>query len=327
MLTRRRVMALLGTAMLAPGLFAQARRGPLRIAYFSEGTSEKYKPYVESFRAGLRELGYQEGKNVTLEFYWRGDTIKVFRWLAFDVVRAKPDLIVTTCEITATAASKATSTIPIVMAAANDPVTHGLVAGLARPGGNVTGVSNNQIEISVKRLELLKELMPSIKRVGMLCWKEDPPTEIELSSLRRAATALRMELLRFDAEDEREFERVFEDMRKARVQALIDFSGTSVNFPFRHQVTELAIRARLPTAFHLAELVEDGGLLSYGPNVRDGFRRAAYYVDKIAKGARPEDLPVQQPTQFELVINLRTAKAIGIKVPQSLLVRADRVID
>ncbi len=325
--TRRKLLVVLAAAALPQSLFAQARKEPLRIAYFSEGTLEKYQPYVDSFREGLRELGYQEGKNVRIDYYWRGDTIKVFRWMASDIVSSKPDVIVTTCEVSAIAAKNATTTIPIVMAAANDPVTHGLVAGLARPGGNVTGVSNNQIEISAKRLELLKDLMPSIARVAMLYWKEDPPTEIELSALRRTAVALHMELLRFEAEDERGFERVFGEMRKAKVQAVIDYSGTTVNFPFRRQVTELSTRAKLPTVFYIGELVDDGGLMSYGPNVREGFRTAASYVDRIAKGRKPAELPVQQPTRFELVINLRTAKAIGVTVPQSLLVRADRIIE
>lgn len=327
MTTRRKILVLLAAASLPLRVLAQSRRDPLRIAWFSEGNLERHKPYVEAFRSGLREFGYAEGKDVSIDYYWRGETIKTFRWIASDIARAKPDVIVATCEVAASAAKRATDTIPIVMAASTDPVAHGLVASLGRPGNNITGLSFNEIEAGVKRLDLLRETVPRLKKVGVIMMADEPVSEFELKTLGRLVQGSRYELMTFQVRGEADFERAFDEMRKAGVNGVLDYSSLSVTFPFRKQFAELALKSRIPVAYHLREMVEAGGLMSYGPIAADSFRRAAYYVNRIAKGAKPADLPIEQPTRFELVLNQRTAKALGITFPQAILLRADHVIE
>jgi putative ABC transport system substrate-binding protein len=322
--TRREIL-LLGGALALPGTLRAQKQ--LKVAWFSEGTLERHKVYLDAFKAGLKEHGYTEGKNLAIEYYWRGDTIKTYNWLARDVVSDKPDVILTTCEITTAAARRATETIPIVMATSTDPVTHGLVPSLARPGGNVTGQSSNELEITPKRLELLREVVPRLARVGVLRWKEEPISQPELQALERAARAARVTLVHAEAEKEADFAAAIESLRKAGAQGLLDYAGITFNFPFRKLVAELAVKAKLPAMFFIGEVVEEGGLMSYGANVPERFRTAARYVDRIAKGANPADLPIEQPTRLELVINLKTAAAIGVTVPKTLLLRADRVIE
>jgi putative ABC transport system substrate-binding protein len=327
MTTRRDLLLLLSAGGLPLGALAQGRREPLRIAWFSEGNLERHKPYVEAFRTGLRELGYDEGKNIAIEYYWRDETVKTFRWIAADIARARPDVIVATCEVAVSAARRATDSIPIVMAASTDPVAHGLVQSLGRPGGNITGLSFNEIEAGVKRLDLLREVVPQLKKVGVVMLADEPVSDTELKALGQLIRGTRYELLAFEIRSERDFARAFEDMRKAGVHGVLDYSSLSVTFPFRKQFTRLALEARIPVAYHLREMVEAGGFMSYGPVATESFRRAAYYIDRIARGARPAELPIEQPTRFELAVNLGTAKALGVTVPQSILVRADRVIE
>jgi len=326
MTTRRDVLSLLAALALPAGVLAQVRREPIRIAWFSEHNLDRLRPYVEAFRGGLKELGYAEGKNVAIDYYWRGDTIKTFRWLASDIARAKPDVIVATCEVAVQAAKGATDTIPIVMAASSDPVAHGLVASLGRPGGNITGLSFNEIEAGVKRLDLFREFVPRLKKVGLIMLADEPVSEVELKALGGLVSGSRYELVPFQVRGESDFERAFEEMRRAGVQGVLDYSSLSVTFPFRKQFAALALKFRIPVAYHLREMVEAGGLMSYGPMARESFRRAAHYVDRIARGTKPADLPIEQPIRFELVVNLETAKAMGITVPQAILVRADHVI-
>jgi putative ABC transport system substrate-binding protein len=324
--TRREILVLGGALSLPRALLAQAQK-TLKVAWFSEGTLERHKVYLDAFKTGLKEYGYVEGKNLAIDYYWRGDSIKNYNWLARDVVSAKPDVIFTTCEVTTEAARRATGTIPIVMATSTDPVMHGLVPSLARPGGNITGQTSNELEITPKRLELLREVVPKLARVGVLRWTEEPISQPEMQALERAAQMAKVTLVFAEAEKERDFPAAFDALRKAGAQGLLDYAGITFNFPFRKLIAELAIKAKLPSMFFIGEVVDEGGLMSYGPNVPERFRTAARYVDKIAKGAKPADLPIEQPTRLELAINLKTAAAIGVTVPKTLLLRADRVIE
>lgn len=322
--TRRELLVLGGALALPRTLLAQKT---LKVAWFSEGTLERHKVYLDAFKAGLKEYGYVEGKNLAFDYYWRGDTIRTYNWIARDVVSAKPDVIITTCEVTASAAKRATDAIPIVMATSTDPVMHGLVPSLARPGGNITGQTSNELEITPKRLELLREVVPKLSRVGVLRWTEEPISQPELQALERAAQSVNVKLVPAEAEKERDFPAAFDSLRAAGAQGVLDYAGITFNFPFRKLIAELAIKAKLPSVFFIGEVVEEGGLMSYGPNVPERFRTVARYVDKIAKGAKPADLPIEQPTRLELVLNLKTAAAIGVTVPRTLLLRADRVIE
>lgn len=324
--TRRDILTLGAAGLLPSWAFAQSTRRPIKIAWFSGGTMVDQKAYVDAFRGGLRELGYAEGRDFRIEYFWRGETIKPFGWLAKDVVASQPDVIMATCEVTAEAAQKVTKTIPIVLTAATDPVAAGIVPNLARPGGNVTGISSTLIDVSVKRVELLKELLPAANKVAFVQWRYEKVGSQELQVVERAATTLGLSYQRFQAEDEGDFTRVFAEIQKGRFSGALDFAGLAVSFPYMDLFPELALKYRVPMVFFMRELVERGGLISYGPSVPDGFRRSATYVDRIAKGARPGDLSIEQPTQWEMCVNVKAASALGIKVPDTILVRADQVI-
>lgn len=323
---RRRRFLLAASALVAARVtHAQSGAKPLRIVWFSAGEPKSHAVYVEAFRSGLRELGYREDKDVVIDFRWRGETIKTFNWMASDIVEDKPDVIVTTCEISAKAALRATDKIPIVMAASTDPVAHGLVKSLARPGANLTGLSFNELEICAKRVQLLREVTPDMQRLGAIMLAAEPISLVEFERLEQLSREAGLELVPYRVPGD-DFEAAFAAMRKAKVQGILDYSALSVTFPYRRRFTELAIESRIPVAYTLRELVEAGGLMSYGPVARASFQRAAYYVDRIAKGAPPGTLPIEQPTRFELTINLKTARALGIEMPSALLLRADAVI-
>lgn len=326
MTTRREILALGAAALLPLPARAQQPRKPLRIAWFSGGTLQDQRSYVDAFRTGMRELGYREGADFQVQYFWRGETIKPFSWMARDVVGAQPDVIMATCEITATATKEVTRTIPIVLTASTDPVAHGLVPSLARPGGNITGVSSSLTEVSAKRVELVKELLPQAGRVVLLRWKYERVNEAELEATQRTARKVGLELVPVEAEDQGDFEDVFSEARKGKASAVLDMAGLAWSFPYLSLLAELQVKHRMPAVHFVRELVERGGLLSYGPSIVDGFRRSAHYVDRLAKGARAGDLPIEQPNQLELCVNARTARALGIKVPDSILVRADAVI-
>lgn len=327
MTTRRDVLALAAAALLSPMASAQALRRPIKLAWFSAGTLADHKGYLDAFREGMKEQGYVEGRDFTIEYFWRGETIKPFGWIARDIVNARPDMIMSTCEVTASAAKKATQSIPIILTASTDPVANGIVPSLARPGGNVTGVSSSLVEVNVKRVELMKELIPAASRVTLLKWKYELVGAAEMGAIERAARSAGIALVSAEAEDGSDFERVFADARRARMSGILDMAGLAWSFPFQDLLPELEVRHKMPVVHFTRELVEHGGLVSYGPSLANGFRRSAKYVDRVAKGARPGDLPIEQPDQFELCVNLRTARAIGIAVPSSVLVRADRVIE
>jgi putative ABC transport system substrate-binding protein len=283
---------------------------------------------TDGFRQGMRDLGYVEGRNFVLEFRDAEGKLERLPALAAELVALKVDVIMVGGTLAALAAKQATTTIPIVFASAVDPVADGLVTSLARPGGNVTGLSALAPELAGKRLELLKQAVPGVGRVAVL-WQPGGFGERTVNDLRReadvAARALGVRLQFFEARGPDDFDRAFSDMANARASATTLLGGTMFLIE-RRRLVDLAAKNRLPAVYGLREYVDAGGLMSYGPNNADLFRRAATYVVKILKGAKPGDLPVEQPTKFELVINLKTAKALGITIPQSVLGRADEVI-
>jgi putative ABC transport system substrate-binding protein len=329
MTTRRGVLGL-GISALLPAMAraqAQAAKKPLRVAWFSGGTLEDQKIYVDAFRGGMRELGYSEGRDYQIQYFWRGETIKPFTWIAKDIVDSHPDVVMATCEVTVGAMQKVTSTTPIVMTASTDPVASGVVKSLARPGGNVTGIASKFVEVSVKRIDLLKELVPHAERIAFVRWRYEAMGDAEQKALEDAARRVGTSFKIYSAEDERDFQRVYADMQRERIAGAVDLAGLAISFPFMALLPELCARYKVPTIHYIHELVERGGLISYGPSVAEGFKLSAKYVDRLAKGARAGDLPIDQPTQIETWVNLRTARAIGVTVPQSILLRADRVIE
>ncbi len=321
----------LATIVACTGLFglasfagAQQPNLPRHIGVLLVGWSPEQKE-VQEFRRGLLDAGYVEGRDVVIE--WRlanGDYARAPELVA-DLVQRKVDVIVVDGVQAARAAVQATSTIPIVMALVSDPVGFGLVANLARPGGNVTGLSMMLAELSAKRLQLLKEAIPRVARVTVL-WNPDSPSHTKaVEDVKAAAPSLAIELSFVSARTPEEFSPAFSAMTRAHAEALYVLPDA---FFFSHRVTllKLASKARLPVIGVARQFADAGALMIYGPNLGDLFRRSAGYVDKILKGAKPADLPIQQPTQFELVVNLKTAKALGITIPESILLRADEVI-
>jgi putative ABC transport system substrate-binding protein len=304
---------------------AQAPAKVRRIGLLSPWTPSVAAPWDQAFRLGLGDLGWVEGKNISIEYRHAEGNIDRFPDLAADLVRFKVEVIVASTGPVALAAQKATRAIPIVVAALGDPFAGGLVESLARPGGNVTGLSQMSAEVVGKRLELLTEMVPKLSRVAVL-WNPQGAGTTTWKELQLAARQLGIQLHSLEVRSPNEFDQAFEDANRARAGALLvlpnPVMGTNLKW-----IAGLAAKSRLPSIFHVSEFADAGGLATYGPDRADLFRRAATYVDKILKGAKPGDLPVEQPTRFELVINLKTAKAIGITIPQTVLYRADRVIE
>lgn len=296
-----------------------------RIGYLRTSSFSVSPARMEAFQQGLRALGYEEGKNIAIERRHADRKLDRLPELAAELVRIKVDVIVTSGPPATRAAKAATSTIPIVMTFDDDPVGSGLVASLARPGGNVTGLSTRAPEISGKLLELLKETVPRLSRVAVIGTLTREGTAQALKEIELAAAAFAVKLQYLDIQSPNDIESAFQAARKARADALLVVSSP-VFTPQRAQIAQLAVKNRLPAASSSRAFVRDGGLMSYGINLHDLDRRAATYVDKILKGRKPADLPVEQPTKFELLINLKTAKQLGLTIPQSVLYRADKVI-
>jgi ABC-type uncharacterized transport system substrate-binding protein len=279
----------------------------------------------EAFRQGLRELGYVEGKNIVIEWRYAEGKLDRIAALAAELVRLKVDIILTSGPSVTRAAKEATVTIPIVMTFDSDPVGDGFVASLARPGGNITGLSSLAPELSGKRLEILREVVPKLSRLVVLGTSTAPGQAQMLREVELAAKALKLQVQYLDVLDSKDIETAFRAAGKGRADALLTLAGGILSSQ-RAQFVELAVKNRLPAIYHQNLFVEAGGLMFYGVNVLDLDRRAATYVDKILKGAKPADLPVEQPTKFELIINLKAAKQIGLTIPPNVLVRADRII-
>jgi putative ABC transport system substrate-binding protein len=327
---RREFILALGGAAAALPLAASAQQPAgrvYRVGYFVFGSREQAIHLSKAFEEGLRSLGYRVGENVVIEYRSANSQLERLPALAAELVRLGVDVIVTAAHQNTVAAMKATTTIPIVMTNSVDPVGAGLVANLARPGGNVTGFGVDAgDEIFGKRLELLKETLPNLKRVGIL-WNPDfAPNRSRLTSMREAAQMLGLTLVPAEARGLDALEQAFATMVRESAQAFVVL-GEPVLFNCRGQIAVMAIRERLPAISTAREYAEAGVLLSYGPDLQDQFRRSAAFVDKIFKGAKPADLPVEQPTKFELVVNIKTAKALGVDVPPSVLARADEVIE
>jgi putative ABC transport system substrate-binding protein len=327
---RREFITLLGgTAATWP--FAARAQQPAgrvyRVGYLTIVSREQQLHLIKAFEEGLRSLGYRIGENVVIEYRFADGEMERLPALAADLVRLGVDIIVTANNPPTVAAMKATTTIPIVMANSADPVSPGLVASLAHPGGNVTGFSlDTGDEIFGKRLQLLTETLPNLSRVGIL-WNPDfAPNLSRLTSIRDVTQPLGLTLVPVEARGLDALEQAFAAMVRERAQALVALPDP-VLFNYRQQIGVMAIRNRLPSTSGAREFAEAGLLLTYGANLRDLFRRSAVFVDKIFKGAKPADLPVEQPTKFELVINLKTAKALGVIMPPTLLARADEVIE
>ena len=322
---RRTFIGATGAALAATPFAARAQQSGTvrRIGVLSPFVPSDAAPWHEAFRQGLRELGWIEGKNIHIEYRYAEGPADL-PVLAAELVRLNVDVIVTSATGTLPA-KDATRTIPIVMASNADPVVMGMVGSLARPGGNVTGLSQISSELSGKRLELLKQIVPNLSRVAVMWNPGGRGSTVSWQEMQLPARSLGLELHPLETRTRSDFDRAFADASRAHVGALAIMPSPLFAGNLK-RIADLAIKSRLPAIFNLREFVDSGGLLAYGPNRTDEFRRAATYVDKILKGAKPADLPVEQPTKFELVINLKTARALGLTVPQSVLLRADEVI-
>jgi putative ABC transport system substrate-binding protein len=325
---RRTFLAGTGAVLLAAPLAAEAQQAGkvARIGFLGTRTPSDMSPFLDAFRQGLRELGWVEGQNTVIDYRFAEGRFDRLPELAAELVRLKVDIIVAATTPAAVAAKNATATIPIVGISLGDPVGLGLVASLARPGGNVTGSSFSVgLGIVGKGLELLEETIPKVRRVAVLSNPANPFQPLAIREVNAAARSLGVQLQLLEVRGPNELDGAFAAMAKERVEALLVVAD-SMFILHRTRLADLAARSRLPAAYGLREIVEAGGLMSYGPSLRDLYRRSAAYVDKILKGAKPGDLPVEQPTKFELVINLKAAKALGLTIPPSLLGRADEVI-
>jgi len=306
---------------------AQQAKKVSRIGFLAvSGDPNTPGPWVEAFRQGLRDLGYTEGKNIVVEYRYIEGKLNRIPSLVAELVQLKVDVLVVVALSAILAAKQATKTIPIVMVATVDPVATGLIDSLAHPGGNVTGLTRLQRELSGKRLELLTEVIPGISRVGVLWEPEDPAAAIAFKEYDAAAHALKIHLQPLEVRGPNpDFEGAFQIATREHANALITVNSVLLS-RYPKQIAELSIKHRVVSMYELSRFVEAGGLMSYSANDAESYRRAAVYVDKILKGAKPADLPVEQPTKFEFVVNLKAAKQIGLTIPQPVLYRADRVI-
>jgi putative ABC transport system substrate-binding protein len=296
-----------------------------RIGFLIVSTPTAIADRLEAFRQGLRELGYVEGKNVIIEQRWAAGQIERMPELATELMRLKVDMILSAGPQATRVAKQTTSTTPIIMGFDNDPVGNGFVASLARPGGNITGLSALSPETTGKQLELLKEIVPHLSRVAIIGNSSNPGDAQSLRETVLAAASYEVYLRYLDVQDAKDIESAFRAAAKGRADAVLVLGNPTLN-AHRKQIVDLAVKHKLPATYSRPEYIDAGGLIYYGTNYNDLFRRAATYVDKILKGAKPADLPIERPTKFEFVVNLKTAKQIGLTIPQRVLARADRVI-
>jgi len=320
------LFCLLISVLLFTGLAsAQQPKQVPRIGHLSGSSPSSVAARIEAFRQGLHELGYVEGQNIVIEYRYADGKSDRLPVLAAELVRLKVNLIVTGGPAPTRAAKAATSTIPIVMAQDPDPVGIGFVASLARPGGNITGLSTVAPELSGKRLELLKEILPKLARIAVVGNSSEPGNAQLLKETELAAGSIGVKLQYVDVRDAKDIENAFREASKARADALLLLSSFVFN-SYRTEIAAIAVKSRLPAMSYQKEFVEEGGLMSYGVSFTDLYRRAATYVDKILKGRNPADLPVEQPIKFEFFVNLNAAKQIGLTIPPNVLARADKVI-
>ena len=313
-------------ALSAARVRAQPAKSPRRIAYLGLSTEKFAGPMVEVFVLRLKELGYVEGRDIVIDKRWSEGRIDSLPVLARELIALKPEVIIAPSTLGAATFRQATSTLPVVFLAVNDPVAQGFAASFARPGGNMTGTSFRGAAMTEKLIEMIRECLPAVRRIAVLDREDDPTIEKSRAFLRTAFSARGFEPVFFAVRQAGDFERTFSRFAESRVEAI--FVSPAPFFASNAlKLGELALRARLPMAGIRRAFVEAGGLLSYDNDLREDYRRAAGFVDRIFKGAKPADLPVEQPDRFELVINLRTAKSLGVRIPQPLLLRADEVIE
>jgi putative ABC transport system substrate-binding protein len=328
-MTRRTIALLITlalTILVAPlAATAQPAGGPVTIGYLGNASPSLEAHQVNAFREGLRQLGYVEGANLVIRYVWAEGQQERHADLARELVRLQPDLIFTAGTPGTLAAKHATSSIPIVTAIAGDPVAAGLVSSLAKPGGNVTGLSTLAAELEGKRLELFKQAVPTLSRVVTLLNPANPFSTIAWQAMQPAAAALGVRLQPVEVRGPNDLDQAFATIKEARPDGLIIVPDRFL-LTYRAAIVQFMAEHRLPGMFPFRQFVQEGGLLAYGPDYTDMYRRAAIYVDKILKGAKPADLPMEQPTTFELVINLKTAQALGLTIPPTLLFQADEVV-
>ena len=323
---RREFIALLGGAAAAWPLAARAQSKIPRIGFMGNSTAALEANLVDAFREGLRELGYEEGRNIVIEYRWADGKYERFPALVAELIAAKVEVIVTAGTPAALAVKKATTTVPLVMVAVGDPVGTGLVPSLARPGGNLTGLSSVAPDLEGKRLELLREVVPALSHVAMFINSLNPFHVSSMRQARAAAQAMGIKLQLHDIRKSEDLDDAFAAIRKERPDALLILADR-VFLHNRERMMDFTKEQRLPNVNAYKELVEVGGLMSYGPSYEDMHKRAAIYVDKILKGAKPADLPIEQPSKFTFIVNLKAAKALGVTVPSQLLGLADEVIE
>jgi putative ABC transport system substrate-binding protein len=326
---RRKLVIALGAVGFAAPLASLAQQKPAkipRIGLLSPFSPVDATPWHKAFQSGLRDLGWVEGRNISIEYRYAEGKSDRLPDLAADLVRLNVDIIVTTITPDALAAKNATKVIPIVMAAAGEPVASGLIESLARPGGNVTGLSQMTVELGGKRLELLKEIVPKLARVAVLWEPRIAISRLAWHEIQLPARQLGIELHSLEILSANDFDKAFEAAVRVRAGALAIMPSPMFTTNLK-QIANQAAKSHLPSIYNVGDFAEAGGLVTYGPDRADLFRRAATYVDKILKGAKPADLPVEQPTKFEMAVNMKTAKALGIKFPQSILVQATKIIE
>jgi putative ABC transport system substrate-binding protein len=320
-------LLIIALELLVRGAVAQAQQPTKipQIGFLGVNFPSTISARIDAFRQGLRELGYVEGKNIVIDYRWAEGNLDRLPGLAGELVRLKVDVIVTVGPADTRAAKNATTTIPVVMGYDNDPVGSGFVTSLARPGGNITGLSTLSPELSGKRLELLKEVVPRLSRVAIFGTSIQPGNAQQLREAELAAAAFGVQLQSLDLRDPGDIETAFQAARKGRAGAVLVLPSPLATRQ-RAQIVELAAKNRLPAIYPQSDYMDVGGLMFYGPSITDLFRRAATYVDKILKGREPAELPVEQPTKFEFIVNLKAAKQIGLTIPPNVLARADKVI-
>ena len=323
---RRELIAFAGTGLLTWPLVARAAADIARLGFLGLGNPAPVRGRVAALRAGLRDLGYVEGKNLVIEFRWSSTVDQLYE-AAAELARMKVDVIFASSSTEVEPARRATRTIPIVFAVHADPVGIGHVSSLARPGGNITGLAVMQSDITAKRLEILKETVPQVSRVGVLWDRTAPSYRPFLQAAEAAKGKLRVELRPIEVSSVADYEGAFTTMAHDRVGAVLIHASTQTGRDDPRLLAELALKHRLPTVFGNRDNVVAGGLMSYAPDMTDQWRRAAVYIDKILKGAKPADLPVEQASRYQLVINLRTAKALALPIPPSVLARADETLE
>ena len=330
MITRRRVVIALGAGALAPlASFAQQQDKVRRIGFLgarSRSTPSNPDVYYDAFTRGMRELGYIEGKNLVIEWRFADGKYERLPGLAAELVQMKVEVIMTHSTPATQALQRATSAIPIVFVAVSDPIGSGIAVSLARPGGNITGLTNILSELSAKHIELLKIILPKLSRVAVFVNPDNPSHPAVLKSIQAAARQVGIKVLPLDVHTPEEIERGFATMKRERAEALINASDPFLSLQ-KQRITELALKNRIPSISSTREDVQAGGLMSYGTSFIGLYRRAATFVDKILKGTKPAELPIEQPTRFEMLINRKTANALGLKINNELLLRADEVIE